>query len=400
MNPPRRRIDPRAERAARTLVTGGRPRLLLRPAAAGAGGKRRDPRAIRAAALVHGLPRPRYDWTQEAPSTAAVPTAGRTAAAPPPLRIIADPAFLVLAVLDRPGGTLSDHDRQVVAAARRLADAGGGAVVTVATGPGDEAAGAGADRHVALPVAWTADYCPEARADAVAALLEGLAPRHVLFPETADGGDVARRVAAVTGDRLWAGAEDVSATRVTRRARGGMAELRGVPPRLMTVAADAVPPLVGVRHEARPVEVALPETTPRLADARRLPVDADALPLAEADFIISAGNGVTDWTAFAAVARALGGTRAGSRVVCDAGHLPRDRQVGASGTIVTARSYLAFGIAGAPQHLQGIAGVKHVIAVNTDLHAEMIKRADLAVVADAQAVMPALMRLLEEERHG
>ncbi|MGQ9364928.1 electron transfer flavoprotein subunit alpha/FixB family protein [Azospirillum sp. ST 5-10] len=397
----RRRVDPRAVLAARAVAGKGRPRLVLAPAAA-VGGKRRDPRAVLAAALVRARPRRRYDWTQEAPP--AVPTAAPAtpAAAPePPLRIIPAPAFLVLAVLDRPGGDLTDHDRQVVAAARRLADPGGGAVVTVATGPEDGLAAAGADRHVALPDAWAADYCPEARAAAVTALLADLAPRHALFPETADGGDVARRVAAMAGERLWAGAESVSAGQVARRARGGTAELRHAPPRLITVAADAVAPLAGVRHEARPLEATLPRSMPRLTGPRRLAVDADALPLAEADLVVSAGNGVTDWSGFAAVARALGGTRAGSRVVCDAGHLPRDRQVGASGTVVTARSYLAFGIAGAPQHLQGIAGVGHVIAVNTDLHAEMIKRADLAVVADAQAVMPALLRLLEEEgRHG
>ncbi len=119
-------------------------------------------------------------------------------------------------------------------------------------------------------------------------------------------------------------------------------------------------------------------------------VDAAALPLAEADFIVAAGNGVTDWPVFHRVVSALGATLGGSRVVCDAGHLPRHRQVGASGTLVEPRCYLAFGIAGASQHLQGIARCERVIAVNTDLHAAMIKRADLAIVADAQAVMPAL----------
>jgi electron transfer flavoprotein alpha subunit len=131
-----------------------------------------------------------------------------------------------------------------------------------------------------------------------------------------------------------------------------------------------------------------------------LPTDPDAVPLAEADFILSAGNGVTDWDGFAELARVLGATRAGSRVVCDAGHLPRDRQVGASGSVVTARCYVALGIAGAPQHLQGLTEVKGVVAVNTDLHAEMIKRADLAIVADAQRVMPALIRHVKERRRG
>ena len=140
------------------------------------------------------------------------------------------------------------------------------------------------------------------------------------------------------------------------------------------------------------------KVAPRLVDGGRAAVDPNAVPLKEADFIVSAGNGVTDWNAFHAVADALGGAEGGSRVVCDAGLLPRGRQVGASGTLVEPRCYLAFGIAGAPQHLQGIARCERVVAVNTDLHADMVKRADLAVIADAQAVMPALARLAQEKR--
>ena len=66
--------------------------------------------------------------------------------------------------------------------------------------------------------------------------------------------------------------------------------------------------------------------------------------------------------------------------MADAGHLPRNRQIGASGTLVKPRCYLAFGIAGAIQHLQGIQHCEHVVAVNTNIHAEMVKRSDLAVI--------------------
>jgi len=168
------------------------------------------------------------------------------------------------------------------------------------------------------------------------------------------------------------------------------------PPRLMSVAENAFLPHDGPPHEAR--EIAAPAFSVRRRSTvrvTRLPVDPDRISLAEADFILSAGNGVTDWDSFAELGQVLGATRAGSRVVCDEGHLPRDRQVGASGSLVTARCYLAFGISGAPQHLQGITEVKHVVAINTDLHAGMIKRADLAIIADAQVVMPALIRHAE-----
>lgn len=402
----RRRVDPRAERAARTVLNGPRPRLLRQPVGAVTNERRRDPRAIRDAALVQRQPRPRYDWTRDAASARTVAATGIAVAAAPaiPLHVIAEPAYLVLAMLDRPGGEVSEHDRQVIAAARLLADAGGGAVVTVSTGSGDALAEAGSDRHVALPDGWADDYVPERRAAAASALMQALSPRHLLFPDSPDGGDVARRVAAAAGERLFTGVQSLGPDRATRQSAGGSLETGRRPTRLMTVAADAFAPLDGVRHEARPLDLADPviageEVLPRLGGARRLAVDPDALSLSETDFILSAGNGVTDWQSFAELGEALGATRAGSRVVCDAGHLPRERQVGASGTVVGARCYLAFGIAGAPQHLQGITGVRHVIAVNTDLHAEMIKRADLSIVADAQEIMPALIRLIRERRH-
>jgi electron transfer flavoprotein alpha subunit len=173
------------------------------------------------------------------------------------------------------------------------------------------------------------------------------------------------------------------------------------PPLLMSIAENAAAGHHGASHEARQLEP--PELLPisrKIASASPLAVEADRLPLADADFILSGGNGVTDWQSFAGLAQTLGATPGGSRVVCDEGHLPRDRQIGASGSIVTARCYLAFGIAGAPQHLQGITEVKHVVAINTDLHAEMIKRADLAIIADAQAVMPALIRHAKERCNG
>jgi electron transfer flavoprotein alpha subunit len=114
------------------------------------------------------------------------------------------------------------------------------------------------------------------------------------------------------------------------------------------------------------------------------------VPLAEADFIVAAGNGVQDWAAFHSLSAALGASEAGSRVVCDAGQLPRSKQVGASGTAVSARCYVSFGVSGASQHLQGITQCEHVIAVNTDAQAEIFKRANLGIIGDAQRIMRAL----------
>ncbi|EWY42677.1 electron transfer flavoprotein subunit alpha [Skermanella stibiiresistens SB22] len=412
MTPPkgRTRRDPRAELRAQTLSDQPRRRIArgAAPTAPASGGRRRDPRAERAAAAIQVGARRRFDWSGAALAHQAhqgrAETIGETG---PAIRVIDDPAFLVLVVLDQPDGEITAHDRQLIAAGRILADAGGGAgggavVALAADAPATSGLdAAGADRVLKVDFELFRGYSPERRAAGVLAAVEALDPRHVLFAESGSGGaDLARRVAAATGERLFPGVQTLTPTQAGRRARGGSSEFSRTPARLMSIAPDAVPPLEEVRHEARPIPAPapIPSAFPGIRSARPLEIDPDRLSLAEADFILGAGNGVTDWTAFADLAEVLGATRGGSRVVCDAGHLPRERQIGASGTLVTARCYFALGIAGAPQHLQGITEVKHVIAVNTDLHAEMIKRADLAIVADAQAVIPALIRHARERR--
>ena len=389
------RRDPRAERAAHRIDGTARLRFDLASAPTMSARLRRDPRAEESRALVPGKLRRRLDRTQRIAS-ASVRPAEFVEEAGPQLRIIAEPAFLVAVIPDAPGGRLTPHDRQLFGAARLLADAGGGAVLALMQTPSDDLATAGADRVLALPVAG---YDPEAKASAVEAVLEKLDIRHALFPESAEGGDLARRVAALTGERLFAGAESLSPKGVTRAAQGKRVEQRGAPPRLISLAADAVAAHAGTMHEALPVEFSFPAQAPgAILSAEFVPADPSNVSLAEADFVTSAGNGISDFDAFRALVAALGATPGASRMVCDAGLMPRAAQVGASGTVLDATCYFALGIAGAPQHLQGIAKCEHVVAVNTDLHAAMIERAGLAIVADAQRVMPALLSLLDAER--
>ena len=82
------------------------------------------------------------------------------------------------------------------------------------------------------------------------------------------------------------------------------------------------------------------------------------------------------------LAQALGGAVCASRPVVDQGWLPATRQVGKSGMTVKPRCFLALGISGAPEHVEGMKDSDLIIAVNTDPNAPIFDVAHYGVVAD------------------
>jgi len=127
------------------------------------------------------------------------------------------------------------------------------------------------------------------------------------------------------------------------------------------------------------------------------PPDVATMDLAEAPRIVGGGAGLDSAQRFAQlhrVASALNASMGATRVVTDRGWVHHDRQIGTTGVVVGPRLYLAFGISGAVQHTSGLGDPDHIVSVNTDPHCPMMQLADLALVADANAVLDALERRL------
>lgn len=326
---------------------------------------------------------------------------------------VAEPAFLVAIVPDMAGGRLSDHDRDLLGLARRLADADPerpGAVLAVLFGAQKEAGlgEAGIDRLLHLEDDAYHGFSPEARLGALTAVDREFAPRHWLLPDSPLGGaDLGRRLAARLGERPVTGAWqfDTDATaplgwRCSARGAADSLDIQRPLPRVALVLAECAEPVSETRHAVEPLTLgrAMPPMLARIEDLGQVEVDPAGVALAEAEFILSAGNGVKDWDGFHRAAGVLGATEGASRVAVDDGFMPRDRQVGATGTWVSARVYLAVGISGAIQHLQGIQRCDKVVAINLDPGCDMIKRADLAVIGDSAKILEALIALVERHR--
>ncbi|MQT46145.1 electron transfer flavoprotein subunit alpha/FixB family protein [Pseudomonas helleri] len=318
-----------------------------------------------------------------------------------PLHQVPAPAFYIAVVPDMVGGRLSSHDRDLLGLAHQLAGADG-AVLAVVFGDSKETAfaTAGVDRLLQLD---SQGYAPEQQVLSLRAVDNQFAPQHWLLPDSrSGGGELGRRLAASLGERPATRVWQIKDGQCVGRAGAGLEDVAQAVPRLILAAAECAEPVSETRHEALAVELstAVVPCLPRIEDVGAVEVDPAAIPMAEAEFILSGGNGVKDWTLFHKTASALGATEGASRVAVDDGFMGRERQVGASGTWVTARVYVAVGISGAIQHLQGIGACDKVVAINLDPGCDMIKRADLSVIGDGTAVLQALIAAVEQWRHG
>ena len=79
----------------------------------------------------------------------------------------------------------------------------------------------------------------------------------------------------------------------------------------------------------------------------------------------------------------------------DAGWMLPTQQVGQSGISVKPKLYLAFGIAGAIQHMTGI-DADCIISVNNNPRAAIFAYSDYGVVSDAKKLLETMLKQMEE----
>jgi electron transfer flavoprotein alpha subunit len=244
-------------------------------------------------------------------------------------------------------------------------------------------------------------FAPARWADALAELVDDDV---VVLPASPDGRDLAPRLAHRLGRPLLAGAMSVTPSFV-RLVRGGGLELHDSPidgPVVATLQPGVRGVAVGSSecsvHTVRAPDTRMTANTRMDADVVDvLPPDVATMDLAEAKRIFAGGAGLDAAERLgqlAAVAARVGATAGATRVVTDRGWTDHARQIGTTGVAVDPELYVAFAISGAVQHTAGLGDPDHIVCVNTDPHCPMMQMADLAVVADANAVLDELEQRL------
>jgi electron transfer flavoprotein alpha subunit len=293
----------------------------------------------------------------------------------------------VLAVVVVRGGQLPAGARETVAEA-------GGAALIAGSGTG-----AAADQLDVASRVWLLEASSVAPAALASTLAQALADVDmVLLPASADGRDLAPRLAEILARPLLAGAVrcapgEVEVTRLDDRlsVRVGvdgpvLVTLRPgrrgtLEPATSTQVSVLSLAVAQASWDAESVEVLQPEpAVVDLAEARRIVGGGAGLVPAGAD-------GAAVMKLLAEVGAALGASAGATRVVTDAGWMSYDRQIGTTGVSVNPELYIAFGISGAAQHVGGLGVPEHVVSVNTDPSCPMTAMSDLGIVADAPAVL-------------
>lgn len=329
----------------------------------------------------------------EAGQGGAVHVAAHREAAPKPLRLVGEPTGYLVVIAHSDRGALDAQAQQAIAAAALLADATMAVAVLVLGELSQDLTALGADRVFVAAGCDRVLFDPARELTVARDLIARLDARHIILPDNAIGdGDLGRRLAARLDVSVAAHVAEIRPDAVAAYWQGGAQMARRDLPRVLLLDAETTDTALPFRGAG---EVAALET-PALADGPYIDlgtpaIDATQLGLEEADFIVAAGNGVSDVPTLLSLAKTFDAAVGASRVAVDGGRFARDKQVGATGKTVSANVYMAIGISGAVQHLQGIKAVRHVIAINTDASAPIAGRADLTVVDDAQAVMGALL---------
>ncbi len=311
----------------------------------------------------------------------------------------------ILVLVDHSDGTVKKVTLELLTLARGL---GQPAAVVIGSGVDTQPlAEYGAETIYVADDGDLSNYVVGPKVDVLAQLVEEKSPAAVLIASSAEGKEVAGRLAVrlnsgVITDAV-AVAEDLSATQsvfggaviVTSKVSTGTPIITVRPNSSPAEAAPAAGTVV-------PVAVTLTDTAKAAKITNRVVAQSGGRPeLTEAAVVVSGGRGVGGEDGFGVIeslADSLGAAVGASRAATDAGWYPHQYQVGQTGKTVAPQLYIANGISGAIQHRAGMQTSKTIVVVNKDPEAPIFELADFGVVGDLFTVVPQLTEEIQKRK--
>ena len=312
----------------------------------------------------------------------------------------------VVVIAERVVGGHPDVTFELLGKAKEIASALGGEVHCLVLGDTEGYECLGASDHLHLVEGehlWP--YNAHAWESAISALLAQLKPRLVLASTGTVGIDLCGALAAQSGAMLASYVVDLSVeggslTAVAQLYGGklmaecdlgdGPAFVTAIPGSFAEQAArvDGVADATSHSHDGADV---------RMRHVALTEPEKSGVDITSEEMLVSVGRGIGSQSNIdlaQELAELLGAGLSASRPVIDQGWLPKAHQVGKSGKKVKPKIYLALGISGAPEHLEGMRQAELIIACNTDATAPIFEVAHYGTTADLFDLVPEILDLI------
>ncbi len=300
----------------------------------------------------------------------------------------------VIFLVDHSGGKIAKASSELATFAKNIGES---IAVVFAVNPGEIVAQLNAlpvDKVITASGDWD-KFGVAAIADGLAQIIADKKPNALLITSSANGKEIAARVAVKTNSGIITDAVGVDKDLITTQSVFGgsttvhSAVTTGVP--IITLRANSIEPIAATSNPA------VEEFAVNISDSAKLATISSATEavkggrpeLTEASIVVSGGRGTNgDFKPVEALADALGAAVGASRAATDAGWYPHSHQVGQTGKTVSPQLYVAAGISGAIQHRAGMQTSKTIVAINKDPEAPILEIADFAVIGDLFNVLP------------
>ena len=300
----------------------------------------------------------------------------------------------VIFLVDHSGGKIAKASSELATLAKNIGES---IAVVFAANPGEIVAQLNnlpVDKVITASGDWD-KFGVAAIADGLAQIIADKKPNALLITSSANGKEIAARVAVKTNSGIITDAVGVDKDLITTQSVFGgsttvhSAVTAGVP--IITLRANSIEPITATSNPA------VEEFAVNISDSAKLATITSATAavkggrpeLTEASIVVSGGRGTNgDFKPVEALADALGAAVGASRAATDAGWYPHSHQVGQTGKTVSPQLYVAAGISGAIQHRAGMQTSKTIVAINKDPEAPILEIADFAVIGDLFNVLP------------
>ena len=312
----------------------------------------------------------------------------------------------ILVITEHLKGEFQDITFEMLGKAKELAGVSGGQCIAITFGNMNGKSGELGMADSVVSVGGSDDFNPESYAAAVQSVVSAKSPSLVMVGSTSMGMDIANSVATALDITTVSYCADMSSSdggfSVTSSMYGGkmnvVTDVSGAA--VAMVLAGAFNADAGKSAGSPSVEDFAVETGAGKVRFKQLiePEAAD-VDITQSDILVAVGRGIgskDDIELAEELADILDADLACSRPLVDAGWMSKAHQVGKSGMKVKPKIYIALGISGAPEHIEGMKSSSTIIAINSDKNAPIFDVAHYGMAEDLFDVVEELVEELED----